>query len=462
MKRIHFWSLLLVLTLALGLFAGCESTPEAEPQPTAAVAPVTTDNISEAIDTLLTRDYIVSYLWYCDGLAAEGEPVDDYSPVSTASGYTSLADLRALVENTYSADAAASLMDAADTQGRPRFIEGEGKLMKSTHPVLSAYYWDYDAESVTILSQEGGTVLFTVNMTNLMASSDAEKTVEMSMQREGGAWKLSAVSVLLAEGGELPGAATAGTRELAERFLVALTENDTASIAECAGEQEDAYASWSGMSIPAATLSETLEEYDGYGRYRVHMKVQNAFGVFGKGEENYLLIVTVESDNTPVVCYFEPEDKVSYNYSGQKDDAACAMTEVFLQYEGYQKFKGSFWMDNETATDFAMAMLTLVNPAQSVYTAEEITAAAKLYLGFNEFTPSDSEKFLAEEGGYLLPGRSMTLGQYLIWPSYSDGAGRTLVKVEKYSDHLNTKDCVSYLFTYKTNADGSLCLLSIT
>lgn len=455
MKKTRFIFPLLALML---LLAGCGETPgEPATETSLEIQPVVTEDIPEAINTLLTRDYIASYQWYCDGLATDGQKTtDDYYLVK---GET-LTGLRSLVENTYTAELAHALMNATDEQGRERFTEREGNLYKSCYPVLSRYLWDYDAESVTILSQEEDAVQFQFTMTNLLSSEDGRQSVTMEMVREDGAWKLTQVSFAVAEG-EAAMDSPESIRELADRFLLALTENDTAAIAECAGEAEGTYSDWVGMTITEAKLTDTLESYDGYGRFRVKMQVKNAFGVFGKGSEDYILVATVDSDGTPAVCYFEPENKIAYNYAETRDDAACNMTDVFLNYEGYQKFKGSFWMDDETATDFAMAMLTYQNPSQTVFTQEEVTAAAKRFLAYTDFKPSEEEKFITQEG-YVLPGRSMTLGHYLLWPSYSDGQGHTLVKVEQYSDSLNTKDCVSYLFTYKTNADGSLCLLSIT
>lgn len=46
-----------------------------------------------------------------------------------------------------------ALLQNADTLGRPRFVEREGRLYKSSRPVFSRYYWDYDAESVTITEE---------------------------------------------------------------------------------------------------------------------------------------------------------------------------------------------------------------------------------------------------------------------------------------------------------------------
>lgn len=79
---------------------------------------------------LLTRDYIVGYLWYCDGLPENGELTEDeYLPVSTESDYSSLAALETLLRETYTADKADELLQSEDTLGRPRFVERDGKLI---------------------------------------------------------------------------------------------------------------------------------------------------------------------------------------------------------------------------------------------------------------------------------------------------------------------------------------------
>ena len=215
------------------------------------------------------------------------------------------------------------------------------------------------------------------------------------------------------------------------------------------------------MSIPTAEITETLEEYDGCGRYRVHMAVENAFGVFAKGEEDYLLIVQQEQgQESPVICYYEPMEKIAYNYSEDRDDPACEMALLFLQAEGGMRFSGSFWLDRATATDFALTMLYAENEGKTAFAAEEVTAAAQKYMGLTGFAPDES--YLGAEG-YILPGRAArSMPHLLLWPSYQDGSGRTLVKAEIYSDHLNTQNCQGYLFAFYANEDGSLRLSSVT
>ncbi len=129
---------------------------------------------------LLTRDYIVGYLWYCDGLPENGELTEDeYLPVSTESDYSSLAALETLLRETYTEDKADELLQSEDTLGRPRFVNGTESCI-SSRPVFSRYYWDYDAESVAITEETAETLSFTVTMENL-------HTGEMlPLQRRGG------------------------------------------------------------------------------------------------------------------------------------------------------------------------------------------------------------------------------------------------------------------------------------
>lgn len=89
-----------------------------------------------------------------------------------------------------------------------------------------------------------------------------------------------------------------------------------------------------------------------------------------------------------------------------------------------------------------------------------MTAAAQKYMGLTGFAPDES--YLGAEG-YILPGRAArSMPHLLLWPSYQDGSGRTLVKAEIYSDHLNTQNCQGYLFAFYANEDGSLRLSSVT
>lgn len=65
---------------------------------------------------------------------------------------------------------------------------------------------------------------------------------------------------------------------------------------------------------------------------------------FCQGEEDYLLIVQQEQgQESPVICYYEPMEKIAYNYSEDRDDPACEMALLFLQAEGGMRFSGSFW-----------------------------------------------------------------------------------------------------------------------
>lgn len=454
--RKKMFSLLLVIGMLFA--AGCGSTTNGEQKKALEITPVTTDNVAEAIDTLLTRDYIVCYLWYCDGLQAEGElNAEHYYQVSAESGYTSMNDLRTLVEGTYTMDLAASLIDIADGQGRPRFVEEEGQLYKSAYPVLSQFYWDYDSESVEILSDEGDLVTFTVDMTNLLSDTQGKKTVQMEMRRDNGTWQLCEVSVLAAEGGSIQTTAPTA-REIADKFLAALRANDTATVAALAGESEESYSAWKSMTVTAAVTG-TLEEYDGYGRYQVRMNASGSAGAFPSGEKDYILIVSSDNDTgTPLVCYLEPSGEIAYNFSEQKDDPACDMTERYLRAEGYVKFKNGFWMENSIATDFVLTELYAEKPQQS-YTEEEVKAAAAAYLGYEDFTPDESYR---SEGGFILPGRApKTIGSLLIWPSTSEN-GNTVVRVESYSDRLHTQNQQTYLFTFRINTDGSRRLISVT
>lgn len=454
MKSLRLMTILMALLLVLTACSPTAEKPPAEDPP--ATEPATTE---EVIRDLLTRDYIVGYLWYCDGLSTTGELTEDeYLPVAADSSYPTLQALQQLVEGTYTAETAALLISATDREGRPQFIEREGKLYKSSQPVFSRYYWDYAEDSIEILSETAAEVTFTVQMNNLHTGEWLP--VELTMQNTSAGWRLTAVSLLMAES-SLTQSETMATRTVAEEFAAALVANDPAAIARCAGEAEDLYQNWLGMTIPEATLTDVLEEYDGYGRYRVHMDIDNAFGVFAAGEEDYILIVQEEAgQQSPVVCYFEPEEKVAYNFAEERGDAACEMTMRFLESQGGMRFKNTFWLDRATVTDFALTMLYATQPDATAYSEETVTAAAQQYLGLIGFEPS--ETYLGAEG-YLLPGRAArSMPHLLIWPSYPDGTGYTMVKAEIYSDHLNTQNCKGYLFRYLTNADGSLCLVSVT
>lgn len=450
-RRFSLFALLLALLLAL---SACSGQPS--PQPQQPQQPLTT---LEELQELLTRDYIVGYLWYCDGLPEQGELTEDeYLPVDPAGGYATLADLQQLVEKTYTPACVSALLQNADTLGRPRFVEREGRLYKSSRPVFSRYYWDYDAESVTITEETAENLTFTVTMQNLHTGEMLPLTRTAQKTAEG--WRLAEVGIPAAEA-DLTTAAAEETRAIAEKFVAALVENNIETIAACAGEAPETYQNWRGMSIPTAEITETLEEYDGCGRYRVHMAVENAFGVFAKGEEDYLLIVQQEQgQESPVICYYEPMEKIAYNYSEDRDDPACEMALLFLQAEGGMRFSGSFWLDRATATDFALTMLYAENEGKTAFAAEEVTAAAQKYMGLTGFAPDES--YLGAEG-YILPGRAArSMPHLLLWPSYQDGSGRTLVKAEIYSDHLNTQNCQGYLFAFYTNEDGSLRLSSVT
>lgn len=120
-RRFSLFALLLALLLAL---SACGGQPSPQPQ-----QPLTT---LQELQELLTRDYIVGYLWYCDGLPEQGELTEDeYLPVDPAGGYATLADLQQLVEKTYTPACVSALLQNADTLGRPRFVEREAACIKA-------------------------------------------------------------------------------------------------------------------------------------------------------------------------------------------------------------------------------------------------------------------------------------------------------------------------------------------
>ena len=38
-----------------------------------------------------------------------------------------------------------------------------------------------------------------------------------------------------------------------------------------------------------------------------------------------------QGQESPVICYYEPMEKIAYNYSEDRDDPACEMALLFLQ-----------------------------------------------------------------------------------------------------------------------------------
>ena len=105
MKRIFA-----MLSLLLAVLTGFSACGGEQPTPDEPVLPATT---REEIENLLTTDYIVGYLWYCDGLPEKGELTEDeYLPVDEESGYATLRDLQELLEKTYTPAVAAALYGA--------------------------------------------------------------------------------------------------------------------------------------------------------------------------------------------------------------------------------------------------------------------------------------------------------------------------------------------------------------
>ena len=91
MKRIFA-----MLSLLLAVLTGFSACGGEQPTPDEPVLPATT---REEIENLLTTDYIVGYLWYCDGLPEKGELTEDeYLPVDEESGYATLRDLQELLD----------------------------------------------------------------------------------------------------------------------------------------------------------------------------------------------------------------------------------------------------------------------------------------------------------------------------------------------------------------------------
>ncbi len=447
--------ILAVLMLSALLLSGCAE--EMTPSGGSLTEPIQTEEAGEAVEQLLTRDYIIGYLWYSDGFtAAEGGMEEEYLPVSPEDDYNSLEELEALLKNTYTAETAERYLQMKDRIGRPRFIEREGKLYKSAYPVVSTYLWDYSPEEAELLETDEQEVRFAVAVTNLLREEDPPLRLELTAFREDGAWHLSDNVVELAERSVLP-AETAAPREQAERFLRALSEPDPALLAETTGEPDGLYDEWQALKI-SASLTETLEEYEGYGRYRAAVTVEEGLDVFPEGSETYLLVVSSEG-GLPAVSYFEPESDPAYPYL--PEDPAVELTKIFLQREGYQRFRDVVWLDDDTATDYLMAVLSYENPGKMTFSEEELKQAAERLLGLKDFLPSRGERVFAN-GAYYLPGGAQSLGSHLIRAPKMEENGKHTVLVERFTDRLHKLGNDRYLFTFGENADGSLHLISIT
>lgn len=127
-RRFSLFALLLALLLAL---SACSGQPSPQPQ-----QPLTT---LQELQELLTRDYIVGYLWYCDGLPEQGELTEDeYLPVDPAGGYATLADLQQLVEKTYTPACVSALLQMRIPSAARVLWSGRAACIKAAGRFLAA------------------------------------------------------------------------------------------------------------------------------------------------------------------------------------------------------------------------------------------------------------------------------------------------------------------------------------
>ncbi len=453
MKRMIRWAALgMALVLALGA-AACGSEK-----------PQTSLTAEEAIPTLLGQDYEAAYLLTNLGMTVDstaGVEVDGetYYPV-VSEKYKTTADLRALLESTYGDSATVDrLMATVDQEGKPLFRDIDGKLYQSAKGVAADQWLEPDLESVQV--QENGDQATAVVQETGLDGFLYECTVTATRNEEG-QWRLTTPrseaprkKVGDAQGTEetQPQVSASQVRQLAENFLTALKNGDTQTIEELAEAEPGTYQGWSALQISQAELTETLEEYETGGTYRVALTVDNGVGLLPEGEQIWELWVRCDENLQLMVERFQPGEPEPYR---TMEHPAGEQVSRMLNYFGGPNFQDPSQLDGDVMVEYCLQVLSEENGfQQSGFTLEQLQQAIYRYFGLEHYDPSGSAFYRPETDDYMAYGRGgiqmPEQNLYLTQPE----EGTVEVRVYTYEDPLCTRPAKMQLWVLRDNGNGT-------
>ena len=431
---------------------------------------------ASAFGDLLAKDYEVCYIFYSQGL-----PVDDspeaalerdgsvYRP-SASEEYKTMSDLEKLLEETYAGrDTIEGYLALEDSQGHPLFLEEGGKLYQSAQGELRMPRFEARDDTAVLVEETEERAVFTLEEDSLdgslyqctLALTKTEKGWRLETPREEGE------RTLLREGSDEETLAVEGSaRAAAEAFLEALKAADTGKIEMLTEAPEGTYSGWRAIQIENAQITDTQEEGDSYGSYRVALKVLSGAGIFADGESTYKMEVGFgSSPDGVVVRSFRPAEPVPYSQLPyeERTDGACEAVMEMIGLFGFQPFGSPAELPAEVVTEYCLSQLSKDKTFEEVMegiSPQELSDAAWTYFGLEDFQARDTAYYNAGLEAYMTAGRSGFEGDYLVMGSREGSGGTIIVEVRTYTDPLQTQNERIYIYTMSPDEEEGFRFLS--
>ncbi len=446
---------LLALCLCLAALGGCgeKQPPDASPE--------------DAFRRLLAADYEVYSLIYGGGLTVDSsQGGTGYQPVNSA-GYETIDALQKRLESIYlRSETVRDILEAPDQTGAPLLKIENGQLLRSARPTLLTLGYEVDDTSIQAESQSDSAAAFLFQETGLDGSLYRTR---LSMTKTAGGWRLDAPRweaerTLIREGSDQDSLVEADAARLAaEEFLASVVNG---SLPQDQSGMLGDLSAWQEIKVSSAKVTETVEEGDSWGDYRVAVTVENGAGVFPEGEQQFRLVMNCNEmryGDRVYPAYFRPASEEYYNWGGyveqnQDGPGPAWYVDAFIGFYGSATFATPWDLPPETVVEFSL-LFAQSSEGDQRYTPAELDAAIQKTFGITGFDGRGTKFYVKEQDRYLLWGRGGNIYDLLIQPPRIRSS-QAQVDVTFYGDVLCTAPLRTLRYTLEKNHDGSWMLLS--
>lgn len=466
MKK-RFATMLAVLTAGLLVLSGCGGKNGG----TASASP------KQAIEKLLSADYELEYAFGSAGLPVDGtapkspEGGGVYFPVQSET-YKKLADLKTLLEATYTSETASRILATQDAVGGPLYLDIDAKLYRSSAPTILPLSPLVLAEDI-VLGEAGKAAdgqkkqLFTVTE----RSDDGGESVASleAVQVKSGQWRLREQRALCARTQTKAGAGVIVAGELgatAQSFLDALQTGDAAAIKALATDEGSyestyilpenySYEFLTAAGVTSATITDTVLDTQSQAEYQVTLAVSGGNGTFAAGTTRWLLGVSLR-ESGPVITQFYPQNQVPYLQLPLTQQINNAANQVYrlMRLQGGISFAAPKELSASLITEYALMELSNANPdTYTGFSLEQVQKEVVKLFAMENFTP-DQNWYNTETKSFVMYGRG---GEFLNAriSVLSEGDGVAKIEATHYSDPLQLMPAATVVYTLKNNWNGT-------
>lgn len=429
-------------------------------------------DVTSIFEDLLAKDYEVYYTFYSRGL-----PLDDttppvrgsYLPVNSKE-YKKLSDLKKQLQGTYHDEGIIQrYLNLSDGSGHDLFTDIDGKLHQSTLGDMQMLRFEEVEGTLTLVEESKNYATFTFQEQSLDGSL---YQCNMSMTHTSKGWRLDAprkdaARTLVREGSDedtLP--KTASVRDVADDFLAALKNGDTAALEKLSNAPEGIYNGWSAISVTEASITQALEEADSYGRYLIDLNVSNGAGILPDGQTSFIMEVGFYDYSEFVsVYYFKPAEPMPYSrlpYE-ERTDPACESVMQFINFFGLIEFQSTADLPSEVIAEYCLADLVSdmsFEEAMEGVSPKKLAEKAEKLFGIQDFSAVDTAFYNADTNTYMTIGRGGYQVNYLLWGSTPQEDDTVTISVSAYSDPLQYQKERTFTYALQTNSDDSVQFIS--